>query len=782
MVGDKPTLTAEDGRASTRSPEVEACPQIRPGERIGDRYEIVSMLGSGGYGRVYAARDLLLVRDVAIKFIGRLSANEQDRARFFVEARAMARLQHENVVSVYDAGDSSWGLYIVLELLRGQSLADILKSTTLNVRDSARMIRQIASGLEAAHRLGIVHRDIKPGNIFMSDDGTAKLGDFGTAQLAGEATTGERGRPIGTPHYMSPEQIAGKAVGPGSDIFSLGCVFYKAITGQSVSPDGWQPLPAKTKAALGSLDPLRRQMLEREPAARPKSASHLAKTLESWLLKRPRRRRWSLTVALTVGIGASIIAWQSLRLWRGASLSNHGIIKSIAVLPLVNLSNDPAQDYLSDGVTEELINQFAKVKDLRVVSQTTAMLYKKSAKPLSQIARELKVDAVVEGTVLEAGERIRVNAQLIEASTDKNLWAHSYERSVDEIRTLNEDLASDIAATIASQSDTDRRSRRFVPERPVNPRAYEFYLRARHYASTSDLKNAEIYMQRAIAADADYARAHVGLADIYVLQMARESLPFLEGDREAEREAFRALALDPTSGEAHRALSSLRLMEWRFVDCEREIRQAVELEPGNAEDYVRLATYDRVTGRYADAVSALKRSCELDPISGARSQDLAAAYLENHEYDAAISEARRTLELPNLWHEHMVANEAIALALAGKGLYRESVRVIDQTLEISQMPPHMFLDLAPIYLKVGRKKDFDLCLREWARKRQNTPFDLARTYALIGDKDRAFTYLNRAVSEHAFEAVEIKEDSVFDGIRSDGRFKQLVARIGFPPE
>src|SRR6266542_591432 len=558
---------------------------LSAGTRLGP-YEVLSPLGVGGMGEVYRGRDPRIGREVAIKVLPESFSRDAERLRRFEkEARSAGVLNHPNVLVVYDVGEHDGSPYIVEELLEGGTLRERLMQGPLRPAEAVEYAVQIARGLAAAHEKGVIHRDLKPENLFLTRDGRVKILDFGLAKLtqpemaaaeAAEAATlsavTESGVTLGTVGYMSPEQVRGLPADARSDIFSLGAVLYEMATGKrafrGISPAETMSMILKEQPpAVGDanpdappgLDRVVRRCLEKEPARRFHSANDVAFALEDAstetaaprAFRRPALRRApfvasSFVALLAIGL---LLWWRPPRPTAGGGEAR---FSSLAVLPLQNLSHDPEQEYFSDGMTEALISRLAQVGALRVISRTSAMLYKGTKKPLRQIARELNVDGIIEGSVMRSGERVRVTAQLIDARKDEHLWAKDYERDLRDVLGLQAEVAQAIAQEVHAKLNPGEEAR-LARSRRVVPEAQEAYLKGRYYLGqgTEDaIGKAIAHFNEAIGKDPLDARASAGLADSYsarrsIYRAPREVMP------KAKAAAQKAVELDGSLAEGH---------------------------------------------------------------------------------------------------------------------------------------------------------------------------------------------------------------------------------------
>src|SRR5262245_11611487 len=496
--------------------------------RIVSNYRLEERLAAGGMGVLYRATDLKLGRSVAVKVLSRqLAPEETAKARFLREARAASALDHPNLGAIHHIEEQDGELFIVMALYQGETLKQRLKKGPLPVDEALQVLRQMALGLEAAHRAGIVHRDIKPANVLRTDDGIVKILDFGLAKLTSDSQAAtavtQPGETMGTVPYMSPEQLRGQAVDVRSDLWSFGVVAYELLAG--VTPFQADSSAATAMRILSEEPPalasvsgvpdwlakLVTQLLRKAPGERPQSAGEVLSRLD-----RPsspsRSRRKSRPVLLASAILA-VARWHD----RFFGSSTAASIRSLAVLPLDNFSRDPEQEYFADGMTEELIANLAKISSLRVISRTSVMRYKGARKPLPEIARELNVDAVVEGSVRREGERVRITAQLIHGPTERHLWTESYERDLRQVLALQSEVALAIANEVKVRLSPDEQTR-LGSARQVNPQAHEAYLKGVYYLdkfTVEGTKKSLEYFERAIQIDPGFAPAYAGLSLSY---------------------------------------------------------------------------------------------------------------------------------------------------------------------------------------------------------------------------------------------------------------------------
>jgi len=761
--------------------------QNRPaaGVRIGV-YRIEAPLGKGGMGTVYYAVDTKLNRPVAIKVLSEEFADADARRRFQREAQLASALNHPHLLTVYDAGEHGGRQYLVTEFVDGGTLKDWEKSAKRDWKDVVELLTGVADGLAAAHATGIIHRDIKPANILVTKSGYAKLADFGLAKLTERTaaddvtvTMSDITRPgviIGTIAYMSPEQASGQKVDARSDIFSFGVILYEALAGVRPFRGASELEVLKTiihasPAPLGSELPIALRLivekaLEKDPEGRYQSMQEMVVDLRR--LVRTAENRKSVSPALKWIVAVMLVLAGAAAAWRFWPLSGPAPIRSIAVLPLRNLSNDPSQEYFSDGTTEAIISNLAQIHALDVTSRTSVMHYKGTTLLVAQIGRELSVDAIVEGSIQRSGNRVRITAQLVRTSNDTHVWANEYERNMADILSLESEVARAIAHEIQARL-TPQESGRLSAVRSVRPEAQEQYLLGRDRLwrnHVDDLKQAIDYFERAIGLQPDYAAAYAGVAQAW-----RDLIGTSPDAKERARmAALKALDLDSNDAEAHAVLGSLLSfgdLEW--VEGETEFRRSLELNPDSLDACECYANFLNTVGRFDEAIAAAEHAVKVNPLSStAHGMYGMTLYYAGRNQEAA-PEFERSIQLD----EHNFASR-ITLSF----VYEKLGRVEDA---IAQLQDPQFRSAAPLaiaYVAAGRPTEANKILSELT-KPGSTPQSsgVASVYAALGDTDNAFKWLRKAVEQRQSA---VRFSPLFETLRSDPRFKPVMAPLRIP--
>jgi serine/threonine protein kinase/Flp pilus assembly protein TadD len=789
------------------------------GHQIGS-YQVLSLLGAGGMGEVYEARDSKLGRNVAIKVLPAAFAHDPERlSRFEREARMLASLNHPNIATIHGLEQTDGVQCLVMELVPGETLAERLNAGALGIEEALQIGGQIAEALEAAHEKGVIHRDLKPANVKVTPQGRVKVLDFGLAKaFAGDggldlsnaptltAMGTEDGRILGTPAYMSPEQTRGKAVDKRTDIWAFGCVLYELLTarqafrGETLSdtiatvlerePD-WQALPPATPAKIHDL---LRRCLQKDLQRRLRDLGDARIEIEEALApsthvaRRNLLRRAALPLVITAMVLLSALVGMESSGWRNRlpSTPRSPHIQSLAVLPLENFSRDSDQEYFADGMTQALITDLAKISALRVISRTSAMHYKGTHMTLPEIAKELKVDGVVEGSVQRSGTHVKITAQLIEAPSEKILWSSSYERDLKDVLALQDEVARAVAGGIQVKL-TPQEQARLSNARPVNPEAQEAFLRAEslvEHKGLPEVKKIFEYLQLAIEKDPSYAPAYAELGEACGVMASMGLMPRDEALQRWRAAASKAIELDDTLAAAHESLGNLREYEdWDWYGAEKEYKRALELDPSDAGARGSYAAYLESMGRLDEAVAEIERTRELDPLSHNINAVVGMTLYYSRQYDRAIAAATKGLELEP---KSPAPHDVLGLVYEQEGQLDRAITEFQKARALQSSvggPARRLAQLGHAYAISGKSAEAQGVLAQMKRasRQYSVPsFDFAIVYLGLGEKNEAFHWMDRAFNERPSDLPSIKIDPRFDGSHSDPRYQVLLRRMGLP--
>jgi len=757
---------------------------ISTGTKLADRYEVGATLGAGGMGEVYSARDLRLGRQVAIKILPEsLAANSEALARFEQEARVLATISHPNIVRIYDFGTDGPVTFAVTELLVGQTLRMLLSHHTLSSDRSLALATSIAEGLAAAHSKGVVHRDLKPENIFITETQETKILDFGLARiektpepasLQSELTTGpiktQPGIIVGTVHYMSPEQVCGNSPDARSDIFAFGATFFEMLSGE--------------RAFRGNTAVEVMAAILKEPAGGPNSSTRNMQT-SAWLvaqrcLEKDPQKRYQTAEELIYALKSVTAAHPAIPGERRKKA-----IDSIAVLPFANDNADPDADYLSDGITESLINTLAHLPKLRVMARTTVFRYKGQSVDPQAVGTELGVRAVLTGRVAQRGDLLNIQAELVDAQDGSQLWGDHVRRKMDDIFAMQEDISRIISEQLRLKL-SGKEKKGLAKRHTGSTDAYQLYLKGRHHWAkrTADgLTKAIDYFEQAVHSDPKYALAYAGLSDTYNLMSAygmmapRKSLPL------ARDAAIHALELDPKLAEAHEALAHvLMLYDWNWKEAEAGFKKAIALNPNYASAHQRYAILLAAVGRIHEAIPEIDKAHQIDPLSLIINVDVGLMPLFQQKPEQALEQFKRTLELdPNF----AVAHYAMGLAYEQMNRLDEAVAAFEKGIELSG-DQTVLSAKAHIYCVSGKTKEAEailMQLKEIAKERYVSPYRFALIYAALGQRDQAFDWLEKAYEDRSVWLIHIhvRNDPRLILLHHEPRFTSLLAKMNLPP-
>jgi serine/threonine-protein kinase len=721
---------------------------------LAGRYRIEREIGRGGMATVYLADDVKHRRHVALKVLHAELALTIGPDRFLREVDVVASLNHPRILPLYDSGDANGFLFFVMPYIQGESLRVRMdREKQLSIDEALTIARQVASALGYAHARDVIHRDVKPENI-MLHEGEAMVADFGIALVLSAANDRitERGYVVGTPAYMSPEQSLSESdVDARSDIYSLGCVLYEMLAGEP-------PYTAPSAQAL-----LAKRLVDPVPSVRRVRGAvpaNVDQALVKALAKTPADR-FDSVIAFAEALFAPAPPQPA----------------AIAVLPFVNLSTNPENEYFTDGITEDVIAHLSKMRALKVISRTSVMPFKKSLESLKQIGAKLGATTLLEGSVRRNGDRVRIVAQLIDAESDRYLWSDTYDRQLTDIFQIQTDVALQIAAALKAELTVDEHAR-LHKEPTSNVEAYKLYLQGRHWYvtyTTAGMQQAISYFQRAIAIDPSYALAYANMAIAYTEIAEIGATPPGEAFARAREAAATALDLDPGLAEAHSTAAYLEMCDFEWASAERGFKRALELNPSSADTYDLYGRLCSAQERFDEAIALLRRAQEMDPL--AHRLDVATTLLRAGRYAEAAMGAESALAFePELDRAHAT----LGWALIKKGMTDAGIAALERAVSLAPGTTQWLAQLGLAYGLTGHAEKAREILRRFEEESTRSyisPYHLVFVYTGLGDHERALDLLERAVHERAGAAYGIKGSFLLAPLRPHPRFQSLLRQM-----
>jgi eukaryotic-like serine/threonine-protein kinase len=783
-------------------------------------YRILEQIGAGGMGVVYKAHDSRLDRALALKFLpDELAQQPKALERFRREARAASALNHPGICTIYDIGEQDGRAFIAMEFIDGETLRSHIHGQALPLEEILKLGIEIAEALDAAHSGGIIHRDIKPANIFVTKRGQAKVLDFGLAKpvpkllASADAGLGDEtsdfnsivGVISGTPSYMSPEQVRGDELDPRSDIFSLGLVLYEMATGRQAFGGGTggaiieavlTRMPVSARSINPDIPPRLEAIIDKAlHKDRSQRYQHAAEMLAD--LQRLKRDTDSGHSDQEAGAESALISSsgplssastsrsrtsaQQSGSFRAPRVSK--IIGSVAVLPFENVSRDPDNEYLSDGIAGSLINNLATVPKLRVIAQSTVFRYKGREIDPQAVGHELNVRAVLTGRIMQSGGSLRIGAELVDVATGSRLWGAQFDRKPGDIFVIQDEISHEISEKLRLQL-TKAEKKRLIRRHTEDAEAYRLYLQGRHHWNRwteEGFYKAIGYFQQAIEKDPSYSLAYTGIAESYVLQGWNSYLPPKDAFPKGKAAAMTALRLDPDLGEAHTPLAAaLWLHDWQWQEAQTEFKRSLELSPTYPTANHYYAECLMTMGRHEEAIARIKNSQELDPLSLIINVAIGWTFYMGRQYDKAIEHLLRTVELdPN----YPMTFWILGLLYRTTGRYDLAISAGEKSVTMSGGSPLMRAALAHTYGKSGRTKEALQVLddlTELAKNKYVAPHFFAGIHVGLGENDRAIESLEESWEEHCHWLIYLHLDPSMDDLRSDLRFQDLMRRVGLP--
>jgi serine/threonine-protein kinase len=780
-------------------------------------YSMIRLLGAGGMGEIYLALDTKLNRKVAIKLLSPQSVTDTiANKRLIREARAAARLDHPNICAIYEVGEENNRAFIVMQYLQGETLADRIARRPLELSETLAIASQVADALLEAHVHGIIHRDLKPQNVMITPRGQAKVLDFGLAKLTeraspvdSEAETetllSQPGAILGTVPYLSPEQLEEKDLDNRSDIFSFGSMLYEMVTGKpafAASGKGAvvsailnkdpQPLARYAANVPSELERILRKCIVKDREQRYQSARELfidlrnleadvgsATVATDGILSHARPGLVRFALASLAVVIFALLSY-ALYLLATSNKPKHKEIESVAVLPFTNANADPRIEYLSEGITDSIINSLSELPNLKVIARSSVFRYKERAVDVQVAGRELNVQAVLTGRLIQQEENLFISAELADVSDNTHIWGTQLNRRLSDVLTVQEEISRGITEKLRPTVSKEQ-AKLLTKPYTENREAYLFYLKGRYLwnkRTPEEVKRSIELFGQALQEDPLYAMAYAGLADSYSLLGDYGALPPKEGFQKAKAAATKALEIDDKLAEAHTSLAHAELYEWRWPDAEKEYRRAIELKPGYATAHQWYANHLVALGRFNEAHTEMSLALEIDPLSLIINEVAGLHLYLSRKYDSAIAQLQKTVELDA---NFIPAHATLGQAYLQKHMYGDAVGEIQKAVAISGRNPDYLADLGYAYAVSGDKRKARMILDEltyMSSRRYVSPYCKAVVYSGLDEKEQALKWLENAYADRSSELMFIKGDPIFDKVRTDSRFLDLLRGMG----
>jgi serine/threonine protein kinase/tetratricopeptide (TPR) repeat protein len=781
--------------------------ELTTGSIFAGRYQVIEELGKGGMGRVYKVFDTKIKEKVALKLIKpEIASDKETIERFGNELRLARKISQRNVCRMFDMGEAEGAHFITMEYVHGEDLKSMIHmSGSLSVGMLLSVGKQVCDGLAEAHSLGVVHRDLKPQNIMIDKNGNAKIMDFGIARSVKDKGLTGAGVMIGTPQYMSPEQAEAKEIDHRSDIYSLGVILYEMATSRvpfegetalSIAMKHKGEIPKDPKQLNphipDDLNEVILKCLEKDKAKRYQNASDISSVLEKiekgipttervvpeqkTITSREITVKFSLKKLMAPVLIVAVIVLAAAAYWlfipKEHAPSTPVQKNSIAVLPFVDLSPQKDHEWLSDGISEAMINALSRLKNLRVAARTSAYFFKEKKSDIHEIGRMLKVENVLEGSVQVAGNMLRITAQLISVKDGYQLWSDKFDRKSEDVFAIQDEIAREIVKALKVRllgEDEVQLGKRHTE----NIEAYNLYLQGLYFwnkRTEEDLKKSVEFFKKAIERDPEYALAYVGLADSYIILGAWAFLSPDESFPEAKKAALKALEIDPSLGETHNALAYISFgYGWDWAGAEREFKRALEVSPNNSIVYLYYFDYLLSMGKFDEALIDIRRAQELDPLSLIINAVAGKAYQYAGKYDKAIEQYKKTLEMDSNFRP---AHSYLGEFYLKRGMHIEALSEYKLTNDVGRV--------GLTYALMGKTAEARQLVNELTEQSKHMyvpKSKLAGIYFGLGDNNKGFAWLEQAVEERDFLLIWIKVSPYYNSVRGEPRFKALLKKM-----
>jgi serine/threonine-protein kinase len=794
--------------------------------QIISHYKILEKLGEGGMGIVYKAEDLKLKRIVAIKFLPkRLSVHGEERERFILEAQAASALNHPNICVIHEIDEVDDESFIVMEHMDGVTLREWIRKKAeqadgyrkLGMKEAVDLATQIAEGMEKAHEKGIIHRDVKSENIMVTSDGRAKIMDFGLAKLKGVSKLTKTGSTVGTIAYMSPEQVEGIETDQRTDIFSFGVVVYEMLSGRlpfraehetammyeiiNVEP---QSLADQHNGIEPELNRIVMKCLEKDREERYQSMREVVVDLKRYrrdsdgrrierkpdvhdtpqpsgpsLSGKPRggsQTKW-LKISLAL-LGAILLISLGIFMFTPKTAS----IDSIAVLPFENVGADPNTEYLSDGITESIINTLSQLSNLSVMSSSSVFHFKGKDIDPQKAGKELGVKAVLRGRVIQRGDNLQISTELVNVSNNMHIWGEQYNKKLTDILAVQEEISKHISQQLRLKL-VGEDEKKLAKRSTENTEAYQLYLKGRFHWNKrrlGDLQKAVDYFNQAIEKDSGFALAYAGLASTYAILPEYSGFPAKDYIPKTENATRKALEFDPTLAEPHAALGLIKNdYQWDWSGAEKEFKRAIELNPNYPTTHQWYSVNLVQQARYEEALAEIKRAQELDPLSLVINLCVAEVFIYMRRYDLSVEQLKKTIELdPNFPGAH----DDFGMLYTHLGKYDEAIsemQIFKQNVGADTI--YAIGDIGYVYARAGKRDEAIQILNklfDWSKQGYTLSVQIAGVYVGLGDKDKAFEWLGKGYDEENNVLGYVKVDREWDDLRSDPRYTALLKKMG----